>query len=52
MSFILVALQMLILSRINKKRTEEHGDPALYTQDMRRAEMDKGDQASFFRYAI
>lgn len=52
MSFLLVLLQMFILTRINKKRTEEHGDPALYTQDMRRAEMDKGDGASFYRYSI
>lgn len=52
MSFTLVVFQMFLLSYINKKRTEQHGDPALYTQDMRRTEMDKGDQATFFRYAI
>lgn len=52
MALILVIFQMFLLKYINKKRNEEHGDPAVYTQDMRRSEMDKGDKASFFRYAI
>lgn len=52
MALTLVILQMLMLSRVNKNREEEFGDPALYTRDMRRAEMEKGDRASFFRYSI
>tara|TARA_R110002060_G_scaffold68932_2_gene77652 strand:- start:357 stop:725 length:369 start_codon:yes stop_codon:yes gene_type:complete len=50
MSFILIAFQWFILGQINKRRDEEHPHPNDYTTEMKRAEMDSGDQASFFRY--
>jgi hypothetical protein len=43
---------MVLLSAINKKRDQEFGSPEAYTTEMKRAEMDKGDGASFFRYTI
>jgi sugar phosphate permease len=52
MSLILIVLQMFILSSINKKRDREHGRPEDYSVEAKRAEMDLGDQASFFRYTI
>lgn len=52
LALITVALQMVFLSAINRKREEEHGPPARYTPEMRQTESDKGDAASFFRYTI
>lgn len=52
MSLILVISQILFLTAINKKREEKYGSPALYSQEQRRAEQDKGDAASFFRYSV
>lgn len=50
MSFMLIVFQWFILGQINKRRDEEHPHPNDYTTEMKRAEMDSGDQASFFRY--
>jgi MFS family permease len=52
LSLIFIILQMIILTRINKKRDEKYGPPENYTADLRRAEMDEGDKASFFRYSV
>jgi hypothetical protein len=52
LALIFIVIQMFILKAINKKRDEQYGPPDAYTSDMRRAEMDRGDQASFFRYSI
>ena len=52
MSLALVIFQIFALGRINRKREEEFGSPALYTQEMRQAEKDKGDSATFFRYSV
>jgi MFS family permease len=52
LALIFIVLQMFILNTINKKRDEQYGAPENYTSDMRRAEMDRGDQASFFRYSL
>jgi hypothetical protein len=52
MALILIIAQMFILSAINRKRDQDYGDPEDYTSAMKREEMDLGDEASFFRYAI
>ncbi|KAK2624059.1 hypothetical protein QTJ16_006693 [Diplocarpon rosae] len=51
-SLAIVALQMFILTYINKLRDGEHPSPREYTSEMKKAEMDKGDRASFFRYTV
>ncbi|KAJ5038641.1 uncharacterized protein L3040_006322 [Drepanopeziza brunnea f. sp. 'multigermtubi'] len=52
MSFILILAQMAILKFINKRRDKDHPHPSTYTTEMKVAERDNGDQASFFRYTI
>jgi hypothetical protein len=47
---ITVIIEWLALTAVNRKRDAEYGDPALYTEEQKRAEMDKGDNASYFRY--
>ncbi|CZT05389.1 related to allantoate permease [Rhynchosporium agropyri] len=50
MSFVLIVFQWFALGRINKRRDEEHPHPNDYSTEMKRLEMDSGDEASFFRY--
>lgn len=52
MSLILIVLQFFVLSTINRKRDAENQNPAEYTNEQKYAEMDKGDNASYFRYSI
>jgi hypothetical protein len=52
MALLVVLAQWVLLKAINRKRDEQYGNPNLYTAEMRRAEADRGDQASFFRYTI
>lgn len=49
---ILIVIQMITLTAINRRRDDNYGNPADYTSAMKREEMDKGDGASFFRYTI
>lgn len=52
LALIFIIIQMVCLTRINKKRDEAYGSPEGYTSDMKRAESDRGNDASFFRYTI
>lgn len=52
MSSIIIVAQMFVLQQINKRRDEQHPPPSEYTTEMKVAEKDSGDQASFFRYTI
>jgi hypothetical protein len=52
LALILIIIQIGCLTHINKKRDEAYGSPDGYTSDMKRAESDLGNDASFFRYTI
>lgn len=52
MSLTLSVFMTLYLRRENKRRDAEHKAPALYTEDEKAMERQKGDYASFFRYVV
>jgi len=52
MSLVLIIFQIFILKRINKSRDDNNPRPEDYTSEQKKAEMDLGDRASFFRYTI
>lgn len=52
MTITLVVLQYIILSAINRKRDRDHPKPEEYTEEMKAAERDLGDNASFFRFTL
>jgi len=52
MSLTLIVVQFFALSAINRKRNAENRNPKEYTTEEKYGEMDKGDNASYFRYTI
>lgn len=52
LSLVLVIVQFFALSAINRKRDAENRSPNEYTIEQKNAEMDRGDDASYFRYTI
>jgi hypothetical protein len=52
LSLVLIVVQYFALSAVNRRRDAENQDPALYTEEQKSVEMDKGDGASYFRYTV
>ena len=52
MSTCLSIFMTVYLRRENARRDREHKDPQLYTESEKRAEREKGDNATFFRYTV
>lgn len=52
MSVILIIFQFFHLGAINRRRDRENPKPEDYTPEMKALEVDKGDRATFFRYAL
>lgn len=52
MSVAGIIFNYIHLSAINRRRDRENPKPEDYTPEMKALEVDKGDHASFFRYAI
>jgi len=52
MTVTLTIIQYIILGAINRKRDRDHPKPETYTEEMKAAERDLGDNASFFRFTL
>ncbi|KEF63294.1 uncharacterized protein A1O9_01271 [Exophiala aquamarina CBS 119918] len=52
MTVSLTIIQYIVLGAINRRRDRDHPKPEAYTQEMKAAERDLGDNASFFRFTL
>lgn len=52
MTVTLTILQYIVLGAINRRRDRDNPKPETYTNEMKAAERDLGDNATFFRFTL